>query len=138
MDELKEQLKRHEGFRQFPYKCSEGYTTVGFGRNLDTVGISEEEAEMLLNGDINKAWKELRRVFPEAWNLTQNRLNVLLNMIFNLGAGGFMTFTNMLQAIRRGDYDSVPDHMLDSRWAKQVGYRALELADQWKKERRTP
>ena len=45
---LIEQLKRHEGLKLKPYKCTADKLTIGVGRNLEDVGISEEEAEMLL------------------------------------------------------------------------------------------
>ena len=133
MSSLKEQLKRHEGFRGSPYRCPAGFLTIGYGHNLNAVPIPEHIADMLLDTDISKARGELARVFPEAWDLTSTRIDVLVNMIFNLGRGGFMGFTNMLHAIRHGNHDAVPGHMLDSKWAKQVGRRATELAEQWAK-----
>ena len=52
MTELIEQLKRHEGIKLTPYKCTSDKLTIGVGRNLEDVGISEQEAEMLLQNDI--------------------------------------------------------------------------------------
>ena len=49
------QLKRHEGFRAKPYQCSANKTTIGYGRNLQDVGITEGEAVSLLNNDIQIA-----------------------------------------------------------------------------------
>ena len=42
-------IKKHEGLRLFPYKCSVGKLTIGYGRNIEDTGISKEEAETLLN-----------------------------------------------------------------------------------------
>lgn len=41
-------LKRHEGFRVFPYKDTKGIWTVGYGINLENRGFNEEEALLLL------------------------------------------------------------------------------------------
>lgn len=47
-----ELLQEHEGFRQFPYLDSLGIQTIGYGRNLESRGISEPEASYLLSNDI--------------------------------------------------------------------------------------
>ena len=36
-ERLKNDIKRHEGFRSKPYKDTVGKTTIGYGRNLDDV-----------------------------------------------------------------------------------------------------
>lgn len=41
-------LKRHEGFRKFPYRDSRGIWTVGYGINLEHRGFDTEESLMLL------------------------------------------------------------------------------------------
>ena len=40
---------RHEGLRLKPYRDTAGKLTIGVGRNLDDVGVSEAEAFALLN-----------------------------------------------------------------------------------------
>lgn len=55
MDPLIEQLKRHEGFSAKPYFCTANKLTIGYGRNLDDVGITESEASELLRQDIARA-----------------------------------------------------------------------------------
>ena len=44
--------KDFEGVVLQAYECSAGYTSIGIGRNLDTRGITEDEAMYLLNNDI--------------------------------------------------------------------------------------
>jgi lysozyme len=56
-------LKKHEGLRLKPYRCSADKLTIGYGRNLDDVGISEEEAEMLLLNDLLTANIEVENRF---------------------------------------------------------------------------
>ena len=52
-------IKRHEGLRLKPYKCTAGKTTIGYGRNLTNVGISESEALIMLKADLEKAVKDV-------------------------------------------------------------------------------
>jgi len=128
--QLTAQLKRHEGYRRHPYRCTAGKLTIGFGRNLEDKGISEGEAETLLAGDIAEVRKELFRALPWLNGLPEVRQAVLINMAFNLGVLGLLQFRRMLKAVNQKDYDKAADEMLDSRWAEQVGNRATELAEQ--------
>ena len=41
MKRLIAMLQRHEGLRLKPYKCTAGKVSIGYGRNLEDVGISE-------------------------------------------------------------------------------------------------
>lgn len=53
VDKLIKQLKKHEGVELKPYKCTSNKLTIGIGRNLEDVGISEHEAEYLLMNDLD-------------------------------------------------------------------------------------
>ncbi len=124
---LKTQLARHEGLRLKPYRDTVGKLTVGYGRNLDDVGISPEEAELMLDNDISEAEKNLKTV-DEYNELDPIRQAVICNMCFNLGFYGLMAFRKMWKAIARKDYCEAARQMLDSQWARQVGTRSDELA----------
>lgn len=128
-DNLVEMLKRHEGFRSKPYRCSAGKLTIGFGRNLQDVGISKQEATYLLLQDIEKATEDAKSLFPDFDRYTINRQNALINMIFNLGINRFKLFKNTIKAIKRNDWTSVAKHAKQSRWHNQVGKRAIEIED---------
>jgi len=52
----------------------------------------------------------------------------LVNMIFNMGGPSFLGFRRMIAALKAFDYDTAAHEMLQSRWADQVGARALELS----------
>jgi lysozyme len=125
---LLDELKRDEGVRLKPYRCTAGRLTIGVGRNLDDVGISLEEAEALLRNDVAKVCAELDRDLPWWKGLDGVRQRVLANMVFNLGIGGLLKFTTTLGFIQRGNYLAAAQAMLMSRWAKQVGPRAERLA----------
>jgi lysozyme len=124
------QLDRDEGYRRHPYRDTAGILTVGFGRNLEAVGISRGEALLLLANDLEAAAAAVGERWPWAAGLDEPRLGVLINMAVNLGPWGLAEFRRMLAACRAGEYDTAAAEMLDSRWAGQVGDRAQRLAQQ--------
>jgi len=126
---LTEMLIRHEGLRLKPYYCPSGKLTIGVGRNLDDVGISSSEAMAMLGTDVARCLRGVLSELPWAYRLDSARLNALVMMAFNLGVSGLLGFGHMLDAVERGNYLQAANHMMDSRWAKQVGHRAVELAE---------
>ena len=134
MNRIKAQLVRHEGLRLKPYRCTAGKLTIGIGRNLDDRGISQREAYVLLENDIQNCEKQLLDEIPEIYNgLDDVRKSVLLNMCFNLGIKGLLEFKNTLTFIAAGDWERAANGMLASKWAKQVGKRAIELSELMRK-----
>lgn len=134
LERIKEQLLRHEGLRLKPYRCTAGRLTIGIGRNLDDCGISQTEAYVLLENDIQNCEKQLMDEIPEIYNsLDEVRRSVLLNVCFNLGIVGLLGFNNTLAFIAAGDWVRAANGMLASKWAKQVGRRAIELSELMRK-----
>ena len=128
--ELAEQLARHEGVKLKPYRDTVGKLTIGIGRNLDDKGITELEALNMLDNDIAEFAAEVCSNIRFFNALNDARQNVLVNMAFNMGIGGLLSFENMLDAISKGYFNKAEREMLDSKWASQVGYRARELGRQ--------
>ena len=134
MNRIKAQLVRHEGLRLKPYRCTAGRLTIGIGRNLDDCGVSQTEAYVLLENDIQNFEKQLLDEIPEIYNgLDEVRKSVLLNMCFNLGMGGLLEFNHTLAYVAAGDWERAANGMLASKWAKQVGRRAIELSEMMRK-----
>lgn len=120
-------LKRHEGFRAKPYKDTEGHLTIGYGINLDA-GITEDEAEMILVHRVRKIQLALSSKLVY-WNkLSIARQDVLTNMAYNLGIDGLMKFKMTLKMLEAEKYEEASKQMLNSKWANQVGNRAIELS----------
>lgn len=135
MKNLREMIKRHEGVETHAYKCSQNKTTIGVGRNIDPdggIGLSEAEIDYLLNNDINRCIGELSGFvwFPD---LNQERQNAIIDMVFNLGITRFKGFKNAIDAMSKSDFDTAADEFYDSRWAKQVGNRAIEICEMIRK-----
>lgn len=128
IDALKKQLVLHEGLKLTPYRCTADKLTIGVGRNLDDVGITQAEAEFLLDNDILRCCDDLDRNMSWWRDLSETRQRVLIDMVFNLGISRFMKFQNAIDALANGNYAGAAAEMLDSRWANQVGQRATRLA----------
>lgn len=124
-------LKIDEGLRLHPYLCTAGKQTIGYGRNLDDVGITEAEAEAMLRSDIEIAIQDAKSFATAAvWQrLSPYRQAVLINMAFNLGLSRLSQFKRMQTNLARHAYADAADEMLNSRWARQVPNRARRLAE---------
>ena len=132
MEKLIAMLKRHEGVETHAYECSEGKITVGVGRNIDQaggMGLSEDEVDYLLQNDVERVVKELAAEYPWFNDLDDVRRDAMVDISFNLGATRLRLFKRALAAMETGNYKEAATEFLDSKWAKQVGSRALELTD---------
>jgi len=144
MSEAVQRLTLHEGIRLQPYRCPKGYLTIRVGRNLDTNpltpeekrlcgdymhGIIKEQAFYLLRNDIRRVVKECEQHIP-FWNeLDDERQYALVDMAFNLGIKGLLGFKKMLSYLGVGNYIKAAAECLASRYAKEVGRRAVRISE---------
>ena len=146
---LIDQLILHEGMKLQVYKDHLGIDTIGVGRNLEDRGITDGElafmnmlktevyeqgiteahARFLLANDIDIVEKELSNAHPCISGIGDVRIRVLLDMGFNLGVPRLNKFKNIWKAVHNRDFSLAAVEMLDSRWASQVGQRAVRLAN---------
>lgn len=115
-EKLKESLIQNEGLKQYVYTCPKGYKTVGVGRNLETKGLSKAEIMYLLENDILDCKLFLEDIFKDFHSLSDARQNVLIEMVFNLGNGGFKKFKKLIEAIKEKDFIKASEEMLNSKW----------------------
>lgn len=127
--DAKELVKKHEGLRLKPYKCTAGKTTIGYGRNLDDKGISELEAEFLFNNDFHDAQRDLAGIFDHFWEWHKDVQSAMTSMMFNLGKTRFLKFKKMILAGRAGDWGRMVEQIRRSLYAKQVPSRAEEICN---------
>lgn len=123
-------LKRHEGGVLHAYPDHLGYWTIGYGRLIDERrggGITESEAEYLLSNDIDKVSFALQSQVGYRKAPKQVK-RALLNMGFQLGVRGLLSFGRMWSALEQKDYALAAEEALDSRWASQTPNRATEVA----------
>jgi len=129
MSKLIETLRRHEGVKNTLYKCTSDKWTIGVGRNLEDVGISDDEIDYLLENDIERT-EELLDEYMEWWrDLDSVRQEAMVNFVFNVGIGTAQKFKKAIAALQEQDYDTAADEMMDSNWSKQVGQRAEEVTE---------
>lgn len=128
LDDFRSHLRWAEGVKNYPYRCSAGKLTIGVGRNLDDVGISDEEIDFLLTSDIMRVAKDCARL--DYWLDTDPvRQLVVADMVFNLGFPGFLRFKKFNAALAIKDYTLAAHEMMDSKWYRQVGRRAEKLRE---------
>lgn len=126
---LKERLTLEEGKRNKPYRDPVGKLTAGIGRNIDDVPFSDDEIDLMLTNDINRAIADLDRRLPWWRTLSPNRQSVLVDMCFNMGINKLLGFVNTLRKMQAGDYKGAAEGMQQSLWYAQVGNRGKALVD---------
>lgn len=141
LSQLERDLQAHEGSvmrngRHVVYECGTGATahaasgklTIGYGRNLEQNGLTDDEARYLLKNDIHRCWREAAGFIPNWHMLNATRQSVIVEMVFQLGAAGVETFKRMIRGLQRGEYETASREMMDSHWAQQTPERAALLA----------
>ena len=131
MERLRDMIKRHEGVRTHCYKDHLGLETVGVGRCIaeGSLGLSDDEIDYLLDNDIVRCIKELNTEFPWFSQLDDCRQAAMIDLSFNIGATRLRGFVKALGAMAEANYDKASLEFLDSKWARQVGNRALEITE---------
>lgn len=145
---LIQKLIEHEGLVLQVYQDTLGIDTIGIGRNLEDRGLSDNELEemgitldhvyefgiteadavLLAENDVEIVEDELLRAHPCVDGLDAVRQLVLIDMAFNMGVPRLCKFKKMWAAIHAGDFTVASKEMLDSRWANQVKSRSTKLA----------
>lgn len=129
---LVEILKRNEGLRLTPYRCTAGKLTIGYGHTgpnvVEGLQWTKEHAEHVLLNDARNAAADLDWHFKWWRRLSDTRQEALADMCFNLGVQRLSGFRKMLIALRAGQWQEAAKECLDSRYAKQVGNRAKRNA----------
>jgi len=130
IETIKEMLIANEGMVLHSYKDHLGLDTIGVGRLIHEGkgGLTEDEAKYLLENDIGRVIDRLDRNFPWWRNLSENRQHVMIDLSFNLG-NRLSKFVNFLNSLEAGDNAAASEHLLDSKYARQVTNRANRNAE---------
>jgi lysozyme len=127
---IRKMLERDEGLRLKPYRCSQGFLTIGVGRNLDANGISKATAHQMLSEDVEAAIRACKRIFDQLFDhWSENRQLGWINLAFNLGFASLSQFKNTIRAARVGDWLLVEKGLRSSLWCKQVGPRSERVIE---------
>ena len=132
-----ELIKSFEGFRTFPYLCSAGLHTIGYGHVLypDQARLkTPERASYALKPEHNRVWDAdeidalleadllrfssgVLRLCPSSAD-NQCHLDAMVSFSYNCGLGSLQSST-LRQRYNRGDYDGAADEFL--KWNKAGG-----------------
>ena len=149
LDEIKQRLVVHEGFRSKPYRCTANKLTIGIGRNIEdrpftedelqlvdkdymTKGITKAQAYAILARDVMQFDFELRQNIQFYERLDDERQYALLDMAFNMGIGnskkGLLSFKKMLSYMGTGFYKQAAAECLNSKYGRELPTRAGRIA----------
>ena len=149
LSRLDDSIKRHEGYRDEPYKDHLGNWTIGYGRLIhtvqlysvdecDTVGelldcISDRSKhEEWFERDRDAAIKESQAWLGLAWlSLSDARQEVVAEMCYQMGYHRLSTFVKFKAAIVSRHWVQAESEMLNSAWYRQTRSRATALADKF-------
>ena len=133
-EDLRSDLQRDEGLKLKPYLCPAGKLSLGYGRNLDDVGITQDEAMAMLDNDIDRVNAQLAKALPWLETKSPDVQRAIANMTFQMGLGALLKFKKMLAALQARDYTAARREALDSAWAKQTPQRAKRVTDLFKED----
>jgi len=137
IETIKEDLIKHEGYKQTIYLCSEGIPTFGIGHAVKEydvewtwpVGtpVEKERIDNAFQADLEDAINDVKALVPSIEDKPSQCQRVLVNMAFNLGRTRLGKFKKMIRAVEENNFKEAANQMVDSRWYNQVGNRSIEL-----------
>lgn len=139
LEQVKEDLVRHEGYVTEIYLDTEHLPTFGIGHLVTEqdieygwpVGapVTDERILQVFHDDVEVAYSDACAIFLNLDSQPTNVQRVCVNMAFNLGRNRLSKFKNMITAVNEGNYNKAADEMIDSKWYGQVGNRSRELVE---------
>ena len=127
---LLNQIKKHEGFKDTVYECSEGYDTIGYGFAIKDLVLDQDIADLILMRKIDKLEHRICDKFDWFLSSPEEVKIVVVNMCYQLGLSGFSKFKKTIYLLETEQFDEASIEMLHSLWAKQTPNRANELSEQ--------
>jgi lysozyme len=135
MEEIKQRIKKHEGYRDTVYSDSLGFATIGYGHLVlptdnfvEGVAYDKETLEEVFDNDFKIAVDSARELLRD---IEHNYIifGVLVEMCFQLGKPKVSKFNKMFIALKEKDLDKASAEMINSRWHKQTPKRCESLAN---------
>ena len=134
MEDVKQRIKEHEGFRDTVYSDSLGFATIGYGHLVlptdnfvEGVTYPKEQLEVLFDKDFQIALTSANELV-DGLDLNHIAKGVIVEMCFQLGKPRVMKFKKMWEALRNQDFEEAANQMIDSAWHKQTTSRCESLA----------
>jgi GH24 family phage-related lysozyme (muramidase) len=127
--ELKRRIKKNEGFRNFVYKDSLGFATIGYGHLIKTKEkllfkkkLSRKFLLKIFYEDFNKALKDYNMAYKKK-NYPKNIREALIEMIYQLGIERQKKFIKMIKYINKNNLFMAALEMKNSLWYIQTPER---------------
>jgi len=120
-------LQDDELLRLKMYKDTTGHWTIGWGHNLEAKGISKKVANLLLDEDLEEAINDCKEKIDFFDQLSVTHQYILVNMAFNMGIGGLLSFKRMLAHMKEGDFINAAKELENSLAFKEVPNRIFRL-----------
>ena len=132
--ELKDKIKKHEGYRDHIYLDSLSKRTFGYGHLvlpdddlIDGKHYPIEVAEEYFDKDFNIAVSAAEKLIGDI-ELNHIQKCCIIQMCYQLGGPRTSKFKKMWQALRDQDFQEASVQILDSQWHKQTPGRCEEVA----------
>lgn len=132
IDQVIDTIRKDEGWSAFVYDDTLGYQTIGYGFLVDqrkSGGIPREVGEFWLRYNVDGVINDLRRRIPHFVIMPEDIQHALVNMAYQLGTNGLLSFKKMLSAIQNKNYELAAYEALNSKWATQTPNRAERVAN---------
>ena len=140
-------IANHEGKRNCVYKDTMGIKTIGIGFNLETPGaraaiakvgadydsivsgktcLTDQQVNELFEPSYQSAVSGASRAVSSFSSLCCNVQEIMIDMDYNLGDGGFASFTGFIGYIIAKDWANAAADGRGTAWCGQVGRRCDE------------
>ena len=145
ISKLQKQLERDEGVKYEVYLDHLGYPTFGIGHLITdddpecgaAVGtkVSDDRVKEAFSSDIETVLSDCERLYEDPvggrsfGDLPEEAQLIIANMMFNMGYTRLSKFKGMKRGVDAKDWTAAADEMVDSRWYKQVTFRAERLVN---------
>lgn len=149
---IQQQIAKHEGQINYPYKDSLGKWTIGIGhligdgsdKALANSGykkysednpMPESEVAKLFQKDLKKH-RKIAEGYDFYDGMSETGKRAILDLTFNMGdflnkkkKDGTYVWEDLRTQLSNGDWDAAADNLLSAEYANQVGDRAITVTD---------
>ena len=102
MQNLLNDIKKHEGFRSEVYKDTLGIDTIGYGFAIKDLVMDQDIAEKILKRKVENLIKRIKQKFPWYSDIPEEAQDVVANMCYQLGVSGFSKFKKTISQKKNG------------------------------------
>jgi lysozyme len=126
-DNLIDQIRRDEGYTRLPMRDTRGNLFIGYGFDLETVGLNPTECFLVLTHRLSELKTELVKTLPWVGAIDAVRQDAITNMAYNLGIDDLRKFNTFLALAEAGNWEGAANDLSQTAWAQEVGSRAHRL-----------